>query len=97
MVPGFGDVLKMSKSVGAGVSLDATGAAIRDRFASADDGGKPATSTTFQAMCLASRYDSGELDRLEELCVANGWEWADARRAYADYVAGLAGRWRSTA
>jgi tryptophanyl-tRNA synthetase len=97
MVPGFGDVPKMSKSVGAGVSLDMSGEAVRKRFASADDGGDPAASATFQAMCLASRYGAERLDRLESLCLADGEAWADARRAYADYVAGLAGRWRSTA
>lgn len=97
MVPGFGDVPKMSKSVDAGVSLDMAGKAIRDRFASADDGGDPAASATFQAMCLASRYDADRLDRLESLCLADGEAWADARREYADYVATLAERWHSTA
>ncbi|MEF8853170.1 MAG: hypothetical protein V5A28_12265 [Haloarculaceae archaeon] len=96
IVPGFGTVPKMSKSVGAGVSLETTGEAVPRRFESAADGGDPAASATFQAMCLASRYDPGELDRLAALCVAGGEEWTEAKREYAAYVARLAERWRST-
>lgn len=97
LVPGFGDVPKMSKSVAAGVSLDASPEAVRERVATAPDGEGPAESTAFQAMCLASRYGSGDLARLEAACEAGGEEWAAARRAYADFVAGLAERWRATA
>ena len=96
MVSGFGNTPKMSKSVGAGVSLDTKPEVIRDRFASAGDGGDPSASPTFQAMCLVSRYESGELDRLERLCAEGGEAWVDARRAYADYVVELAERWQST-
>lgn len=96
MVPGFGDTPKMSKSVGAGVSLEMEIGVIRERFAGADDGGDPRTSATFQAMCLASRYGAGELDRLERLCVEGGAAWVDARREYAEYVVELAERWQST-
>jgi len=96
MVSGFGNTPKMSKSVGAGVSLDTKPEVIRDRFASAGDGGDPSASPTFQAMCLASRYESGELDRLERACAEGGGAWVDARRAYADYVVELAERWQST-
>ena len=96
MVSGFGNTPKMSKSVGAGVSLDMKPEVIRDRFANAGDGGDPSASPTFQAMCLVSRYESGELDRLERLCAEGGEAWVDARRAYADYVVELAERWQST-
>jgi len=97
MVPGFGDTPKMSKSVGAGVSLDMPAAAIRERFAGAADGGDPVSSPTFQAMCLASRYDAAELDRLEAVCVEGGDAWVDAKRAYSESVVELAERWQSTA
>jgi len=96
MVPGFGDTPKMSKSIGAGVSLDTKPGVSRERFAAAEDGGDPAASATFQAMCLASRYGAGKLDRLERLCVEDGTAWVDGRREYADYVAELAGRWQAT-
>jgi tryptophanyl-tRNA synthetase len=97
MVPGFGDTPKMSKSVGAGVSLDMKPGTIRERFADAGDGGDPESSATFQAMCLASRYGSGELERLERLCVERGERWVDARREYAECVVELAEQWQSTA
>jgi tryptophanyl-tRNA synthetase len=97
MVPGFGDTPKMSKSVGAGVSLDGKPGVVRERFAGAGDGGDPASSAAFQAMCLASRHGSGELERLERLCVEGGVRWVDARREYAEYVVELAERWQSTA
>jgi len=96
MVPGFGDTPKMSKSVGAGVSLEMEPAAIRERFANGRDGGDPASSPTFQTMCLASRYGSEELERLEEVCVEDGEAWSEARREYADYVVDLADRWKQT-
>jgi tryptophanyl-tRNA synthetase len=96
MVPGFGDTPKMSKSVGAGVSLDTKSVVIRERFVGVDDGGDPGASATFQAMCLASRYGSRELERLEETCVAGGEAWVDARREYVEYVVELAERWQST-
>ena len=96
MVSGFGDTPKMSKSIGAGVSLAMDPAAIRERFDGAADGGDPASSPTFQAMCLASRYGSGELERLERSCRTGGEDWARVKREYADYVAELAEQWQST-
>jgi tryptophanyl-tRNA synthetase len=97
MVPGFGDTPKMSKSVGAGIALDTKPGAIRERFVEAEDGGDPVSSPTFQAMCLASRYDAGQLDRLEAACVDGGDAWVDARREYSEYVVELAEQWQSTA
>lgn len=96
MVPGFGTVPKMSKSIGAGISLDMRAESIRERFVESADGGDPAASPTFQAMCLASRYDSGRLDELERACAEGGEAWAEAKREYADYVAGLAEGWQAT-
>jgi tryptophanyl-tRNA synthetase len=96
MVPGFGDTPKLSKSIGAGVSMDMDPEAVRTRFANAGDGGDPAASPTFQAMCLASRYDAEKLHRLERACAEGGEAWVDARREYADEVAELAERWHAT-
>jgi tryptophanyl-tRNA synthetase len=96
MVPGFGDTPKMSKSVGAGVSLEMDPVVIRDRFASAEDGGDPEGSATFQAMCLASVYGPGELERLAEACAVGGERWTEAKREYAEYVVELAEQWQST-
>jgi len=96
MVPGFGDTPKMSKSIGAGISMEMQAGAIRERFADVRDGGDPASSPTFQAMCLASRYDSAELERLEDVCAADGDEWVEARREYAGHVVRLAEQWKET-
>jgi len=97
MVPGFGDTPKMSKSIGAGVSMEMAPDAIRERFADAGESVDPASSPTVQAMCLASRYGSAELERLADVCVEGGEAWAEARREYADYLVGLAERWDATA
>lgn len=97
MLPGFDGTPKMAKSIpGSGVSLAMPTDEIRDRITS-DPGGDPATSPVFQAMCLASRYDAERLDRLESACVADGEAWERAKAAYAEFVVGLAGRWRATA
>ncbi|WP_248517416.1 hypothetical protein [Salinarchaeum laminariae] len=96
MVPGFGDVPKQSKSIGAGLSLRGEPATVAERIASADDPSDPTQSTVFQAMCLASRYGAARLDSLAATCEAGGEEWATVRREYAEYVAGLAERWQAT-
>jgi tryptophanyl-tRNA synthetase len=89
-------VPKQSKSVDAGVSLADEPAAIHERIATAQEVAEPARSTVFQAMCLASRYGPDRLDSLATACEAGGEEWSVAREEYADYVAGLAERWRTT-
>ncbi|QLH80822.1 hypothetical protein [Halosimplex pelagicum] len=97
MLPGFDGTPKMAKSIpGSGVSLAMAPAEIRERIAG-DPGGDPATSPVFQAMCLASRYDAERLERLERACETGGEEWARARDEYAEFVVGLAERWRATA
>jgi len=97
IVPGFSDAPKMSKSIDAGLSLDAPPERIRERIVHGDDATDPARSAVFAAMCLASRYDSSHLDRLETCCRQGGEGWARSRREYADYVTDLARRWRATA
>lgn|GEM_PF-551943 len=97
MVPGFGDVPKQSKSIGAGVPLDGDPDEIRERIATAPDAADPAASTVFQAMALASAYDAERLDALESACRAGGSAWTTARREYGTDVADLAERWQRTA
>lgn len=97
MLPGFDGAPKMSKSVpGSGISLDMDAETIRERIGG-DEGGDPAGSPVFQAMCLASRYDAGRLDRLETVCERGGAEWERARSEYAEFAVDLAERWRATA
>ncbi|MFB6152232.1 MAG: hypothetical protein ABEJ40_10535 [Haloarculaceae archaeon] len=96
LVPGLAGAPKMSKSIDAGLSLDAGPDAVRDQVLGSADAGDPDSSPTFQAMCLASRYDSNRLDRLASACVAGDEAWRDAKREYADSVADLAARWRAT-
>jgi tryptophanyl-tRNA synthetase len=95
MVPGF-DGPKMSKSIDAGLSLDADPERLRRRIATADDASEPAESASFAAMALASRYDAGKLDRLETARRTGGEAWATVKREYADEVADLATKWRAT-
>ncbi|QLH76442.1 hypothetical protein HZS55_03605 [Halosimplex rubrum] len=96
MLPGFDGTPKMAKSIpGSGVSLAMAPAEIRDRIGG-DSGGDPARSPVFGAMCLASHYDAERLDRLEAACEAGGDEWDRAKAAYAEFVVGLAERWRAT-
>lgn len=97
MVPGFDGVPKQSKSIDVGVSMAEDPAAIRERVASAPEPADPQRSPVFQATCLASRYDAERLDELASACESGDEAWADARRTYAEYVAGLARRWRETA
>ncbi|GAB3689380.1 hypothetical protein GCM10028857_24640 [Salinarchaeum chitinilyticum] len=97
MVPGFDGVPKQSKSIGAGVSLDADPGIVHEQIASAPDANEPERSTVFEAMCFASRYDVDRLDAFEAACESGGAEWDDARRAFAESVAGLAERWHATA
>jgi len=96
MIPGF-DGPKMSKSIDAGVSLAADPERVRERVATAPDGGGPSESAVFAAMCLASRYDTDDLAELATDCEAGGEAWAAARAEYADEAAALARRWRATA
>ncbi|QPV64867.1 hypothetical protein I7X12_09780 [Halosimplex litoreum] len=96
MIPGFDGTPKMAKSIpGAGVSLATSADEIRERIAG-DPGGDPARSPVFQAMCLASRYDAERLGRLERACEAGDETWDRARSEYAEFVVGLAERWRAT-
>ncbi|WP_436929213.1 hypothetical protein [Halosimplex halobium] len=96
MLPGFDGTPKMAKSIpGSGVSLAMDSEEIRERIAG-DEGGDPATSPVFQAMCLASRYDADRLGRLESACESGGEEWERAKTEYAEFVVELAERWRAT-
>ncbi|WP_123535305.1 nucleotidyl transferase family protein [Halosimplex salinum] len=96
MLPGFDGAPKMAKSIpGSGVSLDMSSERIRERIGG-DDGGDPAASPVFQAMCLASGYDADRLDRLEAACESGGEGWDAAKAEYADFLVGLAERWRAT-
>lgn len=96
IVPGFDGVPKQSKSIGAGVSLDADPATVHERIASAPDANDPDRSTVFQAMCLASRYSVDRLAAFEAACESGGAAWDDARRTFAEYVAGLTEQWHAT-
>jgi tryptophanyl-tRNA synthetase len=96
MLPGFDGAPKMAKSIpGSGVSLAMAPEEIRERIAS-DPGGDPDRSPVFQSMCLASRYGADRLDRPEAACEAGGEAWKEARAEYAEFVVGLAERWRAT-
>jgi len=96
MVPGFDGTPKQSKSIDAGLSLADDPARIRERIGSGRDPDDPAASAVFQSMCLASRYSAERLDELARACESGGSEWETARREYAEYVTGLAERWRAT-
>jgi tryptophanyl-tRNA synthetase len=96
LVPGLGDYPKMSKSIpGSGVTLAMDPETVRERVREADTDPvtAPEASPVFTMMCLASPYGPDELDRLEHLHREGGEEWAAARAAYADYLAGLGARW----
>lgn len=96
LVPGFGNVPKQSKSIGAGCSLAADPAALRRTIASAPDPAEPERSTVFQAMCLAGRFDAERLADLERACEDGGERWAAVRERYAEQVAEYARTWQAT-
>ncbi|WP_436925361.1 hypothetical protein [Halosimplex amylolyticum] len=96
MIPGFDGAPKMAKSIpGSGISLDMSPETIRERI-DGDEGGDPAGSPVFQAMCLASGHGAERLDDFEAACEVGGAEWERAKAEYAEYVVDLAERWRAT-
>lgn len=95
MIPGTGEYPKMSKSLPDSV-VDVTmdRETIRRRVVSFDDEyDRPAESSVFQMMALASTYSPQKLDAMRERCAAGGETWERARAEYADHVADLAEKW----
>lgn len=95
MIPGTGNYPKMSKSIPESVvNLDMDAETIRERIVEFEDSyDRPAESSVFRMMCLASAYSPDEIERMHERCVRGGEAWASAREEYADHVIEFAGLW----
>lgn len=96
LVRGLEDYPKMSKSIpDSRFTLDADPPALRRHIRNLDDDADaPEQSTVYQLMAVASEYSPEELEQFAEHYREGGEEWADAKRAYADYLVEVASEWR---
>jgi tryptophanyl-tRNA synthetase len=94
MVPGLDGHPKMAKRIpGSGISMGMPPETVRQRVREADDSARPATSTVFQMLALASEHDADRLDELAAACRHDSEDWDAAVEAYAAFLADLAASW----